>query len=285
VALATSAAYADLAPDDRLLLAPLAERGVRAEPAVWDDPAVRWTDYDAVVVRSCWDYHRRFAEFAAWVDRLTNEGVPLWNPPAALRWNARKTYLRDLAAAGVPTVPTRWADAATRASLAELLDAEGWADAVVKPVVSASAFGTWRVSAREAPDREDEFRAALAHGEVMVQRFVERVATHGEWSLVFFDGAFSHAALKRPRAGDFRVQQELGGSAVAADPTTAVVVQAALIVGHFAAGSLYARVDGVVDDDTLCVMELELVEPSLFLGLDPGAPARFARAIARRTGA
>jgi hypothetical protein len=117
----------------------------------------------------------------------------------------------------------------------------------------------------------------------MIQPFVERVTTDGEWSLVFFNGAFSHAALKRPRAGDFRVQQELGGSAVAADPAATIVVQAAFVVGHFAAGSLYARVDGVVDDDTLCVMELELVEPSLFLGLDPGAPARFARAIARRT--
>jgi len=280
IALATSAAYPRLAPDDRLVLAPLGARDVCAEPAVWDDPSVRWEAYDAVVVRSCWDYHLRPDAFAGWVGRLTALGVPLWNPPATLHWNARKTYLRDLARAGVGTVPTAWVDASCDDTLAALLAARGWAEAVVKPVVSASAHRTWRVTAADAPAHEAEFRAALAHGDAMVQPYLDAVAADGEWSLVFLGGAFSHAALKRPRAGDFRVQAEHGGSAEPATPSLGIVAQAESIVRRFAAGCVYARVDGVVTDDTLRLMELELVEPSLFLGLHPDAPGRFARAIA-----
>ena len=281
VALATSAAYPALAPDDRSLLAPLARRGVRAEPAVWDDPAVRWTDYDAVVVRSCWDYHLRADAFARWIDGLEAAGVPLWNPARVLRWNADKRYLRDLASDGVPTVPTRWADASTRESLAELLASCGWTDAVVKPAVSASAFRTWRVSAHDARAHETEFRATLAAGPALVQPFVRAVVAEGEWSLVFLDGAYSHAALKRPRAGDFRVQQEHGGSSVRAEPDPGVVARAASIVERYATDCVYARVDGVVDADGLRLMELELVEPHLFLEMRSDAPERLADAIAR----
>ncbi|AHG93668.1 hypothetical protein J421_6133 (plasmid) [Gemmatirosa kalamazoonensis] len=281
VALATSAAYPELAPDDRLLLAPLARRDVRAEPVVWDDPTVRWTDYGAVVVRSCWDYHLRADAFARWIDRLEGAGVPLWNPPRVLRWNADKRYLRDLARDGVPTVPTRWADGSTRESLAELLASSGWADAVVKPAVSASAFRTWRVSARDALAHESEFRATLAAGPALVQPFVRAVVGEGEWSLVFLGGAYSHAALKRPRAGDFRVQQEHGGSSVRAEPAASVIAQAASIVARYAADCLYARVDGVVDDGAFRLMELELVEPHLFLEMRADAAELLADGIAR----
>ena len=281
IALATSAAYADLSPDDRLLIAPLRARGITAEPAVWDDPAVRWDAYDAVVVRSCWDYHLRADAFARWIDRLEGAGVPLWNPPRVLRWNADKRYLRDLAGDGVPTVPTRWADGSTRESLAELLASSGWTDAVVKPAVSASAFRTWRVSARDAPAHESEFRATLAAGPALVQPFVRAVVGEGEWSLVFLGGAYSHAALKRPRAGDFRVQPEHGGSSVRAEPEPRVIAQADAIVRRYAGDCLYARVDGVVDDGALRLMELELVEPHLFLEMRAEAAELLADAIAR----
>jgi glutathione synthase/RimK-type ligase-like ATP-grasp enzyme len=282
LALATDAAHAGLTDDDIVAIAPLRARGVHAEPAVWSDASVRWDAYDGVVVRSCWDYHRQLDTFLAWIDRLERLGVRVWNPPDVLRWNTRKTYLRDLAAAGVPTVPTAWPNEGD--SLVELLAARGWRDAVVKPVVSASAFRTWRVRAAEASSREGEFRDALTHGAVMVQPFLEDVVRTGEWSLVFLGGAFSHAALKRPRPGDFRVQAEHGGSSTVETPDERLVAEAASIVDRYAAGCLYARVDGVVVDGSLQLMELELVEPSLFLGLTGSGAERFAEVVAAAIG-
>src|SRR5882724_4397341 len=152
IALATAAKLPTLNDDDRLLIPALAELGFTAVPAVWDAPDVCWDEYrgGAVVVRSCWDYHHRLEEFLAWMTRLERAGVPLWNSPAVLRWNSHKGYLRDLAARGVPIVPTRWLERGRRVGLARLLRDERWSDAVVKPAVSASATDTWRPSAATA---------------------------------------------------------------------------------------------------------------------------------------
>lgn len=278
VALATSAAYATLAPDDRPLAAALDRRGIEAVPAVWDDAAVAWRDFDAVVVRSCWDYHHRPDRFAAWVSWIERLGVPLWNPPAVLRWNADKRYLRELEARGVRVVPTAWIEPGGETTLAALLRERGWTDAVVKPAVSASAHGTWRTALASADADEARFRAA-ARERLLVQPFVREVAESGEWSLVFFGGRFSHAVLKRPRAGDFRVQAEHGGEhrLLPADP--GLVREAEAVLAAAPPGWLYARVDGCVVGGRLCLMELELLEPMLFLEAEPLAAERFADAL------
>src|SRR6266700_6044527 len=133
IALATGAKLPTLNEDDLLLVPPLRELGVTAVPAVWDAPVVCWEEFQGVVVRSCWDYHHRLEEFLAWVTRLEHAGVPLWNPPAVLRWNSHKGYLRDLAARGVPIVATRWLARGRRVGLAQLLRDERWSDAVGSP--------------------------------------------------------------------------------------------------------------------------------------------------------
>lgn len=279
VALATCAAIPRLTDDDRLLPPALAALGVTGEAAVWDDPGVRWDAYDAVVIRSCWDYHLRPADFLAWIDRLAHAGVRLCNPPAVLRWNASKRYLRPLADAGVAVTPTRWLDAGSDATLGATLDAAGWDDVVVKPVISATAHETWRASRRTLADDEPRFRALLARTDVMVQPFVRAVTTAGEWSLLFFGGRFSHAVLKRPRAGDFRVQREFGGGHVAATPDAALVREAARALALAPAPCTYARVDGCAVDGRLQIMELELLEPALYLADAPGAPGAMAAAV------
>jgi glutathione synthase/RimK-type ligase-like ATP-grasp enzyme len=207
-----------------------------------------------------------------------------------------KRYLRALAGRGVPVVPTAWVERGDARPLAGILAAHGWRDAVVKPVVSASAHATWRTGASASAgadagaEAEARFRAQCADGAVMVQPFLEVIRDGGEWSLVFVDGAFSHAVRKRPAPGDFRVQQEHGGSAEPAAAPAALVAhgRAALAAAQAAAGSasgaLYARVDGCETDAGFLLMELELLEPSLFLGADDGAAARLAAAIGRRLG-
>lgn len=289
VALVTYARAPELTADDRLLVDALAARGTTAAAALWDDPHVDWGAHDAVVLRSCWDYHLRLDEFLGWVDGVERAGAPMFNPPSVVRWNARKTYLRALDAAGVPTVPTRWVDPGETTSLAAVLDETGWERAVVKPSVSASAYETWSTTREHAPADEPRFRALAARGPVLVQRFVREVIEAGEWSLIFFGGsgvdAFSHAVVKRPRDGDFRVQPEHGGGSTPAHPDARLVAEAsaALRCAEEGAGPiLYARVDGCVVDGRFVTMELELLEPSLFLGTRPGAADRLADALLAR---
>jgi len=285
VALASQASLATLNDDDRLLIPALAARGVQASAAVWDDPSVDWTTFAAVVIRSCWDYHLRHDDFLAWVARLEHAGVAMWNPPAVIRWNAEKTYLRDLADRGVRVVSTRWIERNDAATLRGVLRDAGWDRAVVKPAVSASAHETWQTSPESASDDEARFRAMVGRGRVLVQPFVDAVVSTGEWSLMFINGEFSHAMLKRARPGDFRVQSEHGGSATRGDPGAHVVEQArhALRAGLAGFGeSLYARVDGCIIDGEFVLMELELIEPFLYLAEHPDAPGRFAAALGNR---
>jgi glutathione synthase/RimK-type ligase-like ATP-grasp enzyme len=290
IALATYASLPNLAVDEHPLVTALAARDIRAVPAVWSDPAVVWEQFAGVIIRSCWDYHLRPAEFFQWIARVDRLGVPIWNAPGTLRWNSRKTYLHDLAIGGVRTVPTLWllGDNGRRASasLETILADTGWEHAVVKPVVSASAHETWKVSRDDAranaAAHDERLRTLIARHGVMVQPFIPEIESNGEWSLQFFGGVFSHAVVKRAAAGDFRVQREFGGTHETVPPPMAVLRQAERALRSAPGEPLYARVDGVLIDGDLVVTELELLEPSLFLDADPAAPDRFATAIAAK---
>jgi glutathione synthase/RimK-type ligase-like ATP-grasp enzyme len=278
VAFVTWRGLPGLSTDDRLAAAAIAERGGSVEPAVWDDPAVDWSRYDAVVVRSTWDYHHRPAEFLDWIGRVESAGAVVWNPASLLRWNLDKRYLAELSERGAPVVPTRTVPKGSGTSLAAELHAAGWDRAVVKPAVSASAHETWRTSRAGAEADAHRFAALVRAGDVLVQPYLSAVE-QGEWSLCFFGGAYSHAVLKRPRPGDFRVQPELGGEVLPARPHPRVVAEALAIVALLPAPWLYARVDACEVEGVPVLMELELIEPTLFFHADPAAAARFAEAL------
>jgi glutathione synthase/RimK-type ligase-like ATP-grasp enzyme len=278
VALATSSKYPDSTDDDRLLLAPLAQRNIRAGPAIWSDPSRNWSTYDAVVIRSCWDYHLQPEKFLHWIADLEARQVPVFNSTDIIRWNADKTYLRDLETQGIAVVPTLWPEAGNRLSLDDTLREIAWAKAVVKPRVSATAYRTQFVTTDNALSAQALFDDLRQGPGVMLQKFMDGITTEGEWSLMFFAGAFSHAVIKRPKPGDFRVQNDFGGTAQPADPPPHVLAAATKAV-ESVPPTLYARVDGVVDQDQFRLMELELIEPALFLSEHQAAPARFAEAI------
>lgn len=288
IALATYSQLPELAPDEQPLVEALSALGIDAVPAIWNDDTVAWDKFDAVVARSCWDYTVHYADFLRWIDRVTSLGVAMWNAPATLRWNSRKTYLHDLTIGGVRTVPTFWLQPdgarASNASLATILSDTGWNDAVVKPIVSNSARETWRVSLADArvnaSAHDERVRRLVAQHGVMVQPFVPEIQSGGEWSILFFGGVFSHAVVKRAAPGDFRVQREFGGTHEPVTPTPTVLRQAELALRSAPGESVYARVDGVVIGGNLVVTELELLEPSLFLDAHPEAPGRLAAAIA-----
>jgi hypothetical protein len=285
VAFVTHAGLPGLSTDDLLAVEELRRRGATVEPPVWDDPGVRWSSYDRVVIRSCWDYYLRPGEFLGWLERMEREEIPLWNPAPVARGNVDKSYLADLAAAGIPVVPTAFLERGEAVDLGSLLDERGWTDVVIKPSVSASAFRTLRIgrgeaaAARTARTAQADLEEMLGSSRVLIQPFLPEIQTRGEWSLMFLSGEYSHAVLKRPGAGDFRVQAELGGSATLERPSPALIGRARAVVETIPGPWLYARVDGVEIGGAFTLMELELIEPSLFLAADPRAPARFAEAI------
>jgi glutathione synthase/RimK-type ligase-like ATP-grasp enzyme len=240
-----------------------------------------------VVVRSCWDYFHRAGEFHAWLDRVEADGARVHNEPRILRWNADKAYLRDLDARGVPVIPTRWLDGGTRTSLAELRRDTGWAELVVKPTVSGGAHRTWRSTSETEMMDHRRLAKMIDAGAVMVQPLVPEIERDGEWSLVFLAGAYSHAVLKRPCPGDFRVQREHGGTLEPAEPAASVIAAAARAIAAIPFGTdapLYTRVDGCMVDGGLLLMELEVLEPELFLRCAPGAASRLAEALLARMG-
>ena len=274
----TSGEYRDLTPDDRSSRPAFAACGMEVVPVVWTEPMPE--RLDALVLRSTWDYHLHLPEFLRWVAKVEASGLPLWNPPSTVRWNVDKAYLAEVEARGARIVPTRFAGRGSRTSLLALMLEAGWTEAVVKPSVSGGAFETWR--AHRTPEDGARFARQLAQMDCLVQPLVPELITDGEWSLLFFEGRYSHAVLKRPGPEDFRVQEEFGGLFAAARPSPEVVADATRALGATGRETLYARVDGVLRGGALELMELELVEPTLFLEASPGAAERFADAVAKR---
>ncbi|MEV6693039.1 hypothetical protein AB0M35_16355 [Micromonospora sp. NPDC051196] len=288
VALVTCTDMADLEADDRLVVDPLATRGIAAEPVVWDDPAVDWAGYDLVVLRSPWDYMPRREEFVAWAARVPR----LVNPADVVRWNTDKRYLDELSAAGVPTVPTGW-----------VLPGEPWqppadeGEYVVKPSISAGSQDTGRYDLADPEHRElavAHVRRLGAAGRVaMIQPYLSAVDTAGETALLYFAGpsglVFSHAIRKGPMLAGPDLGTEGLYKAEAISPRTATGDQLAVgertlaVVPGGPQRLLYARVDLIPGPDgTPVLVELELTEPSLFLGYADGAPDRLAEAIRTR---
>ncbi|NGP52296.1 hypothetical protein [Thioalkalivibrio sp. XN8] len=283
VALVTCAEYPDLFEDDRLLARELEQLGITPVPAIWDDPAIDWTAFEALVIRTPWDYYERAEEFRPWLDARIASGVLICNAGDILDWNFDKRYLQDLEAAGVALVPTIFIGRGERADVAALARARGWDEIVVKPTVSGGAYRTHRFRVVEAAAYQAQIDETLADRGLMVQPFLPEIFA-GELSLLFFDGVFSHAVRKRAKPGDYRVQFRFGGTTERVEVEPALVAQARACALAAPSLPVYARVDGVIKDGQFLLMELEVFEPLMFLSHDPEAAGRFARAIRGRLG-
>ena len=242
--------------------------------------AVPWTGvgdlagYDLIMPLVAWGYHLDYARWLALLDRAEAEGWPMVNPPTLLRWNSDKSYLAELADRGVSTVPTLAVESCCDADLEEARRRFGSEMLVIKPPVSASASGTHRIGPR------DDLPADSRGKPMIVQPLIEEIARTGEYSLMLFDGQFSHAVVKRPKSGEFRVQPHLGGVTLPSEAPPGGVELARQALAAAPAKATYARVDIVPDDDgVLRIMELELIEPALFLDHAPDGGAAFTRAV------
>ena len=253
--------------------AALAEAGAQVEAVVWTD-ADDLAGFDLVLPLVAWGYHLDYARWLEFLGSAEAQRLPLVNPPALLRWNGDKAYLAELGDRGVPTVPTLAVESCCDADLDEARRRFGSEWLVIKPPVSASAMGAHRLGANDDLPADSRGKAMI------VQPLIEEIGRTGEFSLMLFDGAFSHAVVKRPKSGDFRVQPHLGGVTRASEPPPGGVALAKQALAATPAKATYARVDMVMDDEgTLRIMELELIEPALFLDYAPDAGAAFIRAI------
>lgn len=237
---------------------------IPARADIWWSRDTDWSQYDAVIVRSCWDYHLRVDEFRQWIESLERKNIRIFNPPVLIRWNIDKRYLRELSVSIPYTV---WLDSHEEVELSDLCRANSWPAAVVKPLISASAYKTHRSN------------AGTIRGPAMIQEYLPEIESAGEWSLMYFAGEFSHAVRKRAATGDFRVQAEFGGTAELARPANILLEAAQRVLGMLESQPLFARVDLVERGETPVLMELELIEPELFIHLAPGASRRLALAI------
>lgn len=267
--------------DDELAYLPLAALGWSVEAISWRTPSCDWRARDAVVIRSTWDYVADPDGFLAVLGDIERAGVPLFNPLALVRWNIRKSYLRDLAQRGVAVVPTIWRERLIPGELPALIEKTGTNEVVIKPVVGLNAQGAFRLDAGSAGQPSAVLGSYYADRALMVQPFLSHVITEGEFSLIYFNGRLSHTILKTPQPHDFRVQEEHGGVIRAAQPEEALCAAGETALRALDSVPLYARADFVRsnDDRSFWLVELELIEPSLYLRMDAGAPARFAQAL------
>jgi len=271
------------AESERLMLPYLAAAKVETEIVDWRSESTDFSKFDLIVLRSCWDYHLKVAEFIGWLQRAA-QTTQILNPIDTVLWNHNKFYLREVEALGIEIVPTIFVSNARPLGAEEATTMRSWpkGSIVVKPAISASAHNTRLIDS--GPWSAEDEVSRIMKGPFLMQPFIQEIQDQGEISFVYIDGRFSHAALKRPAAGDFRVQQEHGGSAELFHPPVALLDQADRIAATVpqVRDSLYCRIDAVERDGKLVLMELELIEPELFLGLAEGAAERFAKAIVRR---
>lgn len=272
-----------------MLAQALEARGARVAPAPWTGPQTPFAEADLIVARTTWDYDARSQAFADWLESLERGAAAVVNPPRLMRWNMNKRYLLELAEKGAPLPPTRAVkpDAASIAAAMEELRLER---AVVKPQIGAGARGLSLVDAQDSESLARAAKTLAPCGDGLVQPFIPEIRDVGETSMIFLDGALSHAVVKRPESGDIRVQEEYGGRTERVDPPSFAVNEAARTLGFLPEPPVYARVDAVILDGAMRLMEVELIEPELFFTYAPeaesgaafGAADRFADALLKR---
>ncbi len=261
----------DILEEDRLVQSALENRGLRVTRINWDHPDVDWSDSRYMMFRSTWDYFNRFPEFERWLERVKNQTAMI-NPYPMVRWNLDKHYLLDLAEKGIPVPPTRFLEKGILQSLNDLIAESGWNEIILKPVISGAARHTYRINTETCDQYEKVLQRLLAEEPMMIQEFQQQVLDKGEVSFVVIGGTFTHAMLKKAKRGDFRVQDDFGGTLYPYEASEEEIAFAEKVVSSCRQQPLFARVDAIWDNhNRLVISELELIEPELWFRFNPGA--------------
>ena len=266
-----------LTPSDELLTEPLRKEGFHAVPAPWDDPHIDWNTFDLLIFRSCWNYYYHYPEFCDWLSKIETRKIPTWNPISIIRWNSDKRYLLELEKKGIPIIPSIVINEQSDATYSDIQKLHHWSEIVVKPVIGESAYSIRRINSTDARWSQ-RIRSLEDNTDFLVQPFMSEIY-EGEFSLIFFNGIFSHAIMKRPNKNDFRTHYQFGGKWIAVKPRQKLIDQTSRVIRAAQTPLLYARVDGILKNGDFLLMELELFDPQLCLDFDHQASFRFVHAL------
>ena len=278
IALLTCEKFPNLYETDQPLIPELAKHDITASAAIWDDPAIDWAQFDYLIFRNTWDYYEKETAFNLWLDRIEALKIPTLNALEIIDANKHKFYLRDFEAKGISIIPTIFIDKTDALNLRDLIPPH-WQKMIVKPAFSAGSYQTEAFLATDLDSVNEKYKSIALQKDLLLQEFMPEIQTLGETSLIFFNRQFSHAVNKKPAAGDFRIQVQFGGKYELINPNRELITQAQNIVNTFPNSLLYARVDGIVIDNNLHLMEVECIEPDLYFNLSEGARQRFVAAI------
>ncbi|SFB56674.1 ATP-grasp domain-containing protein [Algoriphagus aquimarinus] len=269
--------------DENLILSEiLTELKTSHEIVSWSDPQVDWSKFSLLFIKSTWDYFDYYPEFLTWLETIRTHEIPTLNNLDTILWNSSKRYLLEIESKGFPVIAGMILEKGRLISKVEIegkVKSESW---VVKPLVSGRAKNTLKFASEDWDKHVGKVQAWVNEEAFLVQPFISEVEKVGEYSLLFFNGEFSHAVLKTPAKKDFRVQHYFGGTIKTIDPSASMLASCQALVDEFASDSLYVRVDGVEVEGQFHLMELEMIEPYLFLALCEQAIPTYKKAIAAR---
>lgn len=265
----------------RYLKVAMEELGYSVTRTYWDNSDYDWTQTKAILFRTVWDYFERIDEFQIWLEKVRAQTL-LINPFSLVQWNIDKHYLRDLSEKGIVIVPTHYVDKGSYQTLAEVCDINSWKHVVIKPAISGAAFHTYKIMASELAANEELFRKLVMERDMLVQEYLSTISINGEASLMVFNGEFTHAILKRAKIGDFRVQDDFGGTIHPYEPTPEEIAFAESVFNACDILPAYGRADIVWDEEgNHLLSELEIIEPELWVRNNPSSAKIFAKGVKR----
>ena len=264
--------------DDKLLNF-LKEKGLNIEKVIWNDEHINWEDYSLAILKSPWDYFDLIEDFYSWLDHLQAKNIKLLNPIEVVRWNANKLYLQEIEAAGLKITPSFFIQNKESVNLEHFFEKFNTNKLIAKPCVSGGAKNTFKVTVDNVNEVNQKLNLLIQDEDFIIQPFLPEILENGEWSFVFFNGAYSHSLIKQAKPGDFRVQPAHGGSVHPQKPSEELIATAQQYVTLFAKNCLYARVDGTSVNGEFLLMELELIEPFLFLNTETENYERYYKAL------
>lgn len=263
---------------DHYLYDPLRKRGWKVDEVSWKDPEPRWEQYEVVLIRTPWDYQDDPDAFLEVLREIDASPARLENSLELVEWNIDKRYLRDMEQRGIPVVPTLWPDRFDEDAPERWLSKLEVDEIIIKPVVGANADHTYRLKRSIDSAELERIRTVFSGRDFLVQPFMTNIVSEGEFSLFYFGRQYSHSILKTPKPGDFRVQEEHGGRLKTLNPEKALREAGDRALDSLDPLPLYSRIDFVrTAGGAFLLMELELIEPSLYFNMDPGSAERFAR--------
>lgn len=257
--------------EDFLVQDALNSLGLKTKRLAWDDANFDWSQTKSILFRTTWDYFDRFSEFSSWLKQVSKQ-TTLFNSEQIIRWNLDKHYLQDLEKNGIHIAQTYFIEHGSKTTLHKLHEQLNWKETVLKPCISGAARHTYKLNSSNISKYEDLFSKLITHEAMMLQPFQYNIVSKGELSLMVLNGQFTHAVLKKAKPGDFRVQDDFGGTVHEYKPTNTEISFAENAVKACPELPIYARVDIFTDNDgQIALSELELIEPELWFRHFPEA--------------